>query len=48
MENRLRWIGHINRMDNKRMVYQVFAVNLKEVAQEVDQNPDGGTVYMVI
>jgi hypothetical protein len=23
--NRLRWIGHINRMDNKRMVYQVFA-----------------------
>jgi hypothetical protein len=23
--NRLRWIGHVNRMDNKRMVYQVFA-----------------------
>jgi hypothetical protein len=22
--NRLRWIGHVNRMDNKRMVYQVF------------------------
>jgi hypothetical protein len=23
--NRLRWIGYVNRMDNKRMVYQVFA-----------------------
>jgi hypothetical protein len=23
--NRLRWIGHISRMGNKRMVYQVFA-----------------------
>jgi hypothetical protein len=23
--NRLRRIGHVNRMDNKRMVYQVFA-----------------------
>jgi hypothetical protein len=23
--NTLRWIGHVNRMDNKRMVYQVFA-----------------------
>jgi hypothetical protein len=23
--NRLRWIGHANRMDNKRMVYEVFA-----------------------
>jgi hypothetical protein len=23
--NRLRWIGHVNRMDNKRMVYHVFA-----------------------
>jgi hypothetical protein len=23
--NRLRWIVHVNRMDNKRMVYQVFA-----------------------
>jgi hypothetical protein len=23
--NRLRWIGHISRMDNNRMVYQVFA-----------------------
>jgi hypothetical protein len=23
--NRLRWIGHVNGMDNKRMVYQVFA-----------------------
>jgi hypothetical protein len=22
--NRLRWIGHVNRMDNKRMVYHVF------------------------
>jgi hypothetical protein len=23
--NRLRWIGHVNRMGNKRLVYQVFA-----------------------
>jgi hypothetical protein len=23
--NRLRWIGHVNIMDNKRMLYQVFA-----------------------
>jgi hypothetical protein len=23
--NRLRWIGHVNTMDNKRMVYQAFA-----------------------
>jgi hypothetical protein len=23
--NKLRWIGHVNRMDNKRFVYQVFA-----------------------
>jgi hypothetical protein len=23
--NRLRWIGHVNRMDTKRMGYQVFA-----------------------
>jgi hypothetical protein len=47
--NRLRWIGHVNRTDNKRMVYQVFLlINLKEVGQEVDPNPDGGTVCMVI
>jgi hypothetical protein len=30
---RLRWIGHVNRMDNKRMVYQVLIINLKEVGQ---------------
>jgi hypothetical protein len=23
--NRLRWIGHANRMDNKRMVYKIVA-----------------------
>jgi hypothetical protein len=23
-KNRLSWIGHVNRMDNKRMVYHVF------------------------
>jgi hypothetical protein len=46
--NRLRWIGYANRMDNKRMVYQIFAIKLEEVDQEVDQNTDGGTVCMVI
>jgi hypothetical protein len=33
--NRIRWIGHVNRMDNKRMVYQVLIINLKEVGREV-------------
>jgi hypothetical protein len=28
--NRLRWIGHDNRMDNKRMMYQVFANQSQE------------------
>jgi hypothetical protein len=39
--NRLRWIGHVNRMDNKRMVYQVFA------NQPRGSRPRG-TVCMVI
>jgi hypothetical protein len=41
--NRLRCIGHVN-----RMVYQVFANQPQRVGQEVDPNPDGGTVCMVI
>jgi transposase len=35
-------------MDNKRMVYNFLLINLKEVGLEVDPNPDGGTVCMVI
>jgi hypothetical protein len=47
--NRLRWIGHVNRMDNKRMAFLKFLlINLKEVGKEVDPNSDGGTVCMVI
>jgi hypothetical protein len=34
--NRLRWIGHFNRMDNKRMVYQFF------VNQPQGSRPRGG------
>jgi hypothetical protein len=46
--NRLRWIGNVNKMDNKRMVYEVFANQRQGSCQEVDLNPDGGTVCMVI
>jgi hypothetical protein len=37
--NRLRWIGHVNRMDNERMVYQVF------VNQAQGRGPRGRPKY---
>jgi hypothetical protein len=46
--NRLRWIGHVNRMGNKRMVYQVFAKQPQGSQSRGSPNPDGGTVCMVI
>jgi hypothetical protein len=46
--NRLRWIGHVNRMDNKKWCIKFVLINLKEVGQVVDLNPDGGTVCMVM
>jgi hypothetical protein len=46
--NRLRWIGHVNRKDNKRMAIQVFANQPQGSRQRGRPNTDGGTVCMVI
>jgi hypothetical protein len=35
--SRLKWIGHVNRMENKRTVIRIL--------KEVDQETDGGIVY---
>jgi hypothetical protein len=39
----LKWVGHVNRMENKRTVSQIIIP--KEVDQEDDQETDGGIVY---
>ena len=39
--NRLRWIGHIYRMENTRKVTRYFIIIHKDLAREADQSIDG-------
>jgi hypothetical protein len=43
--SRLKWIGHVNRMENKRTVSQVFNKNPQGSRPKDDQETDGGIVY---
>jgi hypothetical protein len=42
---RSNWIGHVNRMDSKRKVSQVFNNNSQGRCLRGRQKTDGGTVY---
>ena len=46
--SRLNRIGHVNRMDSKRKVIQLFNNNPHVIRQTDDQKTDGGTVYRQI
>jgi len=43
--SRLNWIGHVNRMDSKRKVSQVFNYNLHRTSLRGRPKTDGGTAY---
>ena len=42
---RLHCIGHVNRIDSKKKVSQIFNNNPKGSLQSGRQKTDGGTVY---
>ena len=46
--SRLNWIGHVNRMDSKRQVSQLFNNNPQRIRIRGRPKRYGGTVYKQI